>query len=204
MSTILRNEYTIGKNKAIEIQQGNIVDYIADAIVTPANAHLEIEPQGVSAAILRKSGMEPFKKAVDLAKNYAKEHGFTNVGDIEVRVPLFSAHVTDGGKISQKIIHSVALSYDPKKRCAYCNKEIVEKSVENILKKAEEEGIKSIGIPALGAGVYKVPIEDSVEAIVTESKKHLEGKSLVDRIGIVLYGEDSYNEGKKVCDKLLK
>ncbi|MFH1376761.1 MAG: macro domain-containing protein [Candidatus Woesearchaeota archaeon] len=111
------------------------------------------------------------------------------------KVPLYSAHLTTGGKLPAKhVIHSVALNYDPESGL-YCNKDVIAESTRNVLELGKEHGLTSIGFPALGTGLYQVPLEEAVEAMTGEFEKHLAGKTSLERLGIVLFGRDSYLEG---------
>ncbi len=190
----MKTEYRAGKGK-IEIAEGSITKYNADAIVVPANPDLEFAGMGVQAFVARDGGIKIFDEAYKIAEEYAQKHGELDIDGMRGRVPLYSAHLTTGGRLPAKhVIHSVALNYDSKSGL-FCNKDIIAKSTRNVLELGREKGLTSIGFPALGTGLYQVPLEEAVEAMTSEFEKHLAGKTSLERLGIVLFGQDSYLEG---------
>ena len=197
----MRSNYQVGKRQ-IEVAQGNITKYSADALVCPANADLEMVafPSGVQYAFFVDGGEEIFMEAAQIGKNFRKMPMDTAV---PMSVPETSAHLTKAGKLPAKyVIHSVAVGYDLKKRTLYCNKEIIGKSTKNVLDLANEKSLKSVGFPALGTGLYNVPLEEAVETMADEFEKHLEGPTSLDRLGIILYSTEQYLVGKKVLDRM--
>ena len=198
MGGLLRNcmktEYQAGKG-IIELVEGSITRYNADAIVVPANPDLEFSGLGVQGFVRRDGGIEIFDEAAKVADRYAKKHGIIKIHDMQGKVPLYSAHLTTGGRLPAKhVIHSVALDYNRVSEL-YCNKSIIAKSTRNVLKLGKEHNLKSIGFPALGTGVYRVPLEEAIEAMTSEFEKHLVGTTSLERLGIVLFGRDSYLQG---------
>jgi O-acetyl-ADP-ribose deacetylase len=190
----MRTEYQSGKGK-IEIAEGSITRYNADAIVVPANPDLDFEGMGVQGFVARDGGFEIFDESAKVADRYAKQHGCVKIHDMRGKVPLYSAHLTTGGKLPAKhVIHSVALDYNPKSG-VYCNKEVIAKSTRKVLELGREHGLKSIGFPALGTGLYQVPLEEAVQAMTAEFEKHLAGETSLETLGIVLFGQDSYLQG---------
>ncbi len=190
----MKTEYQAGKG-IIELVEGSITRYNADAIVVPANPDLDFAGMGVQGFVARDGGIVIFDEASKVANRYAKEHGSVKIHDMRGKVPLYSAHLTTGGRLPAKhVIHSVALDYDPKSGL-YCNRDVIAKSTRNVLELGKKHNLKSIGFPALGAGVYDVPLEEAVEAMTSEFEKHLTGTTSLERLGIVLFGQDSYLEG---------
>ena len=189
----MRTEYRAGKG-IIELVEGSITRYIADAIVVPANPDLDFAGMGIQAFVAKEGGIEIFDEASKVADRYAKSHGSVKIHDMRGKVPLYSAHLTTGGRLPTKhVIHSVALDYDPKSGL-YCDKDVIAKSTKNVLELGREHGLKSIGFPALGTGLYDVPLEEAVEAMTSEFEKHLAGTTSLERLGLVLFGKDSYLE----------
>lgn len=190
----MKIEYRAGKG-IIELVEGSITGYNADAIVVPANPDLGFVDMGVQRFVARDGGIEIFDEASRVADRYAKEHGSVKIHDMRGKVPLYSAHLTTGGRLPAKhVIHSVALAPIDEAR-DYCDKEIISKSTRNALELGREHKLKSIGFVALGTGFYDVPIKVAVEAMTAEFEKHLAGTTSLERLGIVLFGRDSYLQG---------
>lgn len=205
MSSYLKEVYRVG-NKSIEVVNGSITQYEADAIVIPANPDLEMVavPGGIQFAVLMDGGKEIFEEAIEVAEEYAKKYGYTTIGNIKSRVPPFSAHATSAGRLPAKyVIHSVSVNYHPKFGL-YCDREVIRKSVKNALMKGKELGLKSMGFPALGTGLYRVPLHECTEVTIDEFVKHLKGETSLERLGYVLYSTDSYFIAKEICDVKLK
>ncbi|GEM_PF-4594531 len=187
----MKTEYRVGKG-IIEVVEGSITRYDADAIVVLANPDLEFAGMGVQSFVARDGGIEIFEEASKVADEYVKSHGSVKIHDMQGKVPLHSAHLTTGGRLPAKhVIHSVALGYDPKSGL-YCNKDIIAGSTRNVLELGREHKLKSIGFPALGTGLYAVPLEEAVEVMTPEFEKHLREKTSLKRLGLVLFGRDSY------------
>ena len=190
----MKTEYRAGKG-IIELVEGSITRYNADAIVVPANPDLDFAGMGVQGSVARDGGIEIFEEASKVADRYAKNHGSVKIHDMRGKVPLYSAHLTTGGRLPTKhVIHSVALDYDPKSGL-YCDRDVIAKSTKKVLELGREHGLKSIGFPALGTGLYDVSLEEAVEAMTSEFEKHLAGTTSLERLGLVLFGKDSYLEG---------
>jgi len=200
----MRTEYNVGNGK-IEVVQGSITRYPADALVCPANGDLEMVAfgGGLQYAFLREGGQEIFKEAQETGARYFLAHPEAKrVG----MVPEFSAHITSAGKLPVKhVIHSVAVGYDPERKGnpLYCNGNVIAKSTRNVLDLGNERKLSSIGFPALGTGLYQVPIEEATEAMTGEFERHLRGKTTLQRLGLVLFGEESWERTKAVCDRKL-
>ena len=189
----------------IQVVHGSITKYPADALVCPANGDLSMLaiPGGIQFAFLMDGGSEIFKEAEEVAKKYAQENEVH--GEIGL-VPTTSAHVTGAyGLPARYVIHSVAVEYDPKIKNIYCDSDVIQRSVKNVLVKAEELKVKSIGFPLLGTGLYDVSIEDSSRAIMNTCIDHLshEGKN-VNRVGISCYSGGDYRIAKEVAEILLQ
>jgi O-acetyl-ADP-ribose deacetylase len=197
-----QNQYHIN-NKRIEVAEGSITRYPADVLVCPANADLEMVafPGGVQYAFLAEGGQEIFQEASELGKYHRKMSMDTA---IPMAVPETSAHLTTAGNLpAKKVLHSVAVGFDKRKRGLYCNADIIARSTKNALERTAEEGYTSIGFPALGTGLYSVPIDEAVEAMITEFENHSKTSSPITRMGLVLYGNQSFQAGKRIADRKL-
>ncbi len=199
----MKATYKVGKG-VVEVVQGSITDYPADALVCPANPDFEMVafPGGVQFAFLRNGGVEIFEEAVEVGKKLNML--IPKDSSVPLAVPPTSAHLTGAGRLPAKyVIHVVSVDYDLTNNRAYCNGAIVGRSTKNALTLAKENKLVSIGFPALGTGLYDVPLEESVESMGNEFIEHLQGKTTLERIGLVLYVPRQYTEGKIILEKLL-
>ena len=123
----------------VEVKITNIVDQQdLEAIVNSANAKLQMG-SGVAGAIHTAAGIE----LEEFCKPYA---------------PLAFGHaiISPGFKLPNRwVIHTRAANY------------LLDDDAEGVLRKcfatvfdlAKENGIKSLGLPAIGAGVFKFPVD---------------------------------------------
>ncbi|XP_077991160.1 protein mono-ADP-ribosyltransferase PARP14-like isoform X2 [Glandiceps talaboti] len=108
----------------VQLQQGDITVETTDAIVNSTNEELNLNMGGVSKAILQKGG----NRIQTDCKRYAPQ-------------PFGSVVVTSSGKLKcRKILHLVS---SPKN---------IKDDIMNILQVAEQNGIRSIALPAIGTG----------------------------------------------------
>lgn len=189
--------------KQIELAQGSITRYSADALVCPANPDLEAVafPGGVQYAFFIDGGKDIF---LEVKKIGDKMRQMPMDTQIPMAVPETSAHLTSAGNLNAKhVIHSVSVGYDIQRDNIYCDPEIIAKSTKNALNLAKDNGLKSIGFPALGTGLYKVPLEDAIEAMNNEFIAHLTNNTSLERIGLVLFSPDDYILGRNILEKRL-
>ncbi|MFH1376762.1 MAG: hypothetical protein ABIH25_03940 [Candidatus Woesearchaeota archaeon] len=66
----MKTEYRAGKGK-IELAEGSITRYNADAIVISANPDLDFAGMGVQGFVARDGGIEIFDEASRVADRYA-------------------------------------------------------------------------------------------------------------------------------------
>lgn len=65
-------------------------------------------------------------------------------------------------------------------------------TILNCLKSAEEQGIKALAFPAMGAGFYGVPLEVSARVTLGTLKEHLSGSTKVQDIVVCLLDNREY------------
>lgn len=119
----------------IEIIKGNIIHQDVEVIVNSWNRNIIpwwlLIPQGVSGAIKKSAGTQPFK---DIAK----------CGSI----PLGEARLTSAGQLDFKaIIHVAGINL-----FWFANKYSITKSIENAMKIVNENKFVSVAFPLIGAG----------------------------------------------------
>lgn len=119
----------------VRVVEGDLLDQRVDAIVNAWNRNIIpwwlLLPQGVSGAIKRRAGLQPFR---ELAR----------VGPM----PLGSAVVTSAGRLPyQGIIHVAGINM-----LWRASEQSIRDSVANALARARERGWRSVAFPVIGAG----------------------------------------------------
>ncbi|MBQ4837248.1 MULTISPECIES: macro domain-containing protein [Pseudoalteromonas] len=119
----------------VTVVHGDILEQDVEAIVNSWNRNIIpwwlLLPQGVSGAIKRKAGTNPFK---EVAKYGA--------------IPLGEARFTSAGELNFKgIIHVAGINL-----CWFATEYSISQSVKNALNLAQQHGFKEIAMPLIGAG----------------------------------------------------
>ncbi|MFQ6104466.1 MAG: macro domain-containing protein [Candidatus Glassbacteria bacterium] len=166
--------------KVIELVQGDITELDTDAIVNPANVHLQMGG-GVAGAIRRKGGKK-IQEECD------------QIGRIEVG----EAVITGGGDLrARHVIHAVGPRMgegdeDRKLRAATLNS----------LKVADENALKSIAFPAISTGIFGYPLDRCAVVMLNATKNYLSGESGLERIVFCLYDSLALEKFKKALAEL--
>jgi len=183
----MEKDYTVGGGR-IELRDGSITRYEADALVCPNIPDLEMVaiPGGCQYAFFVDGGEEIFLEARRIAQEKGEQ-------------PFASAHLTTSGRLpARHVIHSVG---------PHETDEIIKDSVRNALRVSDGANLTSIGFPTFGTGLYGFPLDRAVDLMSNEFLEYLTNGSdqhNIGRIGLVLYGEDSYRVGQKVLDEKLR
>jgi len=153
-----------------EVIEGDLLAQDVEVIVNSWNRNVIpwwlLFPQGVSAAIKRKGGLEPFK---ELAKTGP--------------LPLGQARLTSAGLLPYKaIIHVAGINM-----FWFATEYSVSQSVKNIMKIVDEKCYNSIAFPLIGSGSGNRGKEWSLK-VMLEAFKHIESKA---KVIIVKYKEHS-------------
>lgn len=119
----------------IEHINGDLLEQDVEVIVNAWNRNLIpwwlLLPQGVSGAIKKRGGTQPFREL--------RKFGI---------LPLGGAAVTSAGRLPFKaIIHVAGIGHD-----WHSSEESIRKSTRSAIAKAKEFGFTSIGFPLIGAG----------------------------------------------------
>jgi O-acetyl-ADP-ribose deacetylase (regulator of RNase III) len=119
----------------VRVVEGDLLDQRVDAIVNAWNRNILpwwlLLPQGVSGAIKRRGGHQPFRE-------------LRRVG----LMPLGTAVVTSAGRLPYKgIIHVAGINL-----LWRASEQSIRDSVVNALARAREHGFHSVAFPVIGAG----------------------------------------------------
>ena len=167
-------------DKTLELAEGDITELHTDAIVNAANSSL-ILGAGVAGAIRAKGG--------PIIQQKCDEIGGCPVG---------GAVITAGGNLKARhVIHAVG----PRKGEGD-EEEKLKNATLNSLKVADENGMKSIGFPAISTGVYGFPIERCAEIMLSVAIDYLQRETGVVRVVFCLYGEEAFGVFEWVLKKI--
>jgi O-acetyl-ADP-ribose deacetylase (regulator of RNase III) len=167
---------TIG-NVKLDLRVGNIAMSDTDAVVNAANEYLNLGA-GVSGAIRELGG--------DMIQKELNEIGFCAVG---------SAVVTTGGRLKAKyVIHAVGPMYGEGDEATK-----LRSAVQTALKLADDRSLKSITLPAIGAGFFHYPIEECANVIVGAIRDTAPSLKNLNHVTICLKSDTRY----KVFEKAL-
>ncbi len=138
----------------LQVALGDITDEATDAIVNAANSALQLGG-GVAGAILRRGG-GAIQRECDAI-------GYTPTG---------GAAVTSGGALpARRVIHAVGPVW---KGGGEGEEALLASALRRSLEIAEEEGLRSIALPAVSSGIFGFPKRRCVEIILSAIRTHFD------------------------------
>jgi O-acetyl-ADP-ribose deacetylase (regulator of RNase III) len=155
----------------LEIVEGDITEVEVEAIVNAANEKLKLG-SGVAGAIRRKGGPS--------IQEECDRIGHSAVG---------TAVMTGAGNLRAKqVIHAVG----PKMGEGDEDRKLAA-AVRASLALADRNGLRSIALPAISTGVFGFPLDRAARITLTEIHRYLQGGTKIERVVVVLHGEDAFN-----------
>lgn len=138
----------------LHVIDGDLLDQDVEVIVNPWNRNIIpwwlLLPQGVSGAIKRRAGVQPFLELGRLGP-----------------IPLGGAVVTSAGRLPfRAIIHVAGINM-----LWRSSEPAVRACVRNALGLAEEKGFQSIAFPVIGGGVGGFSPDWAIEVMTEEARK---------------------------------
>ncbi|HEX5761074.1 MAG TPA: macro domain-containing protein [Thermoanaerobaculia bacterium] len=159
----------------LELIEGDITDLQVDAIVNAANEKLQLG-SGVAGSIKRKGGPS--------IQEECNRIGGAAVG---------TAVMTGAGHLKAKqIIHAVG----PRMGDGDEDRKLAN-AVRSSLALADRYGLRSIALPALSTGNFGFPVERAARIILTEIHRYLQGGTKIERVAVVLRGDDVFETFKR-------
>jgi O-acetyl-ADP-ribose deacetylase len=163
----------------IHFLKGDITTMDVDAVVNAANTDLQLG-SGVAGAIRARGG--------PLIQDECDRAG---------PIALGGAAVTTGGRLKALyVIHAASMHLGGRTTA-----ESLRLATHNSLLRAEEKGLKSIALPAIGTGVAGFPVAECARIMLTETLEHLKVRTSLEKIYFVLYDdaalqafEDAYQQ----------
>src|ERR1041384_3200776 len=155
---------------SVQVVQGDITDQDTEAIVNAANNHFWMGA-GVAGAIKRRGGQQIGADAV--------AQGPVEIGE---------AVVTSGGSLAAKyVIHAAVMGQD-----FHTDAAKIRRSTHSALALAENKGIASLSLPALGTGVGGFSIHHCASIMITEAVEFLVRSKRLREIRFVLFDTPAY------------
>jgi O-acetyl-ADP-ribose deacetylase len=160
------------KQGTIRLERGDITELPVEAFVYYARPDLVLG-SGFGGVITAKGGpkiQEELKKA-----------GKANVTEVVV---------TSGGDLKVKyILHAVGPRFQEEDL-----EEKLRKTMDNVLRKAEESGIHTVAFPAMGAGFYGIPLEVCARETLEAVKKRMEASGAIREVIFCLRDSHEYEK----------
>jgi len=153
----------------IEVERADITKLEVDAIANAANTDLQ-HGGGVAGAISRAGGPAVQEGSDEVAPIGLGDAVETTAGDMPSRWVIHAATMELGGPTSA---------------------EIIRRATASTLTKADELGAGSLALVAFGTGVGGFPAEEAARIEVEEVRRHLDGKSSLERVVFAVFGEDA-------------
>jgi O-acetyl-ADP-ribose deacetylase (regulator of RNase III) len=153
----------------IEVQQADITKLEVDAIANAANTRLR-HGGGVAGAISRAGGPGVQAESDERAPIGLGEAVETTAGEMPSRWVIHAATMELGGPTSA---------------------EIIRRATASTLAKADELGARSLALVAFGTGVGGFPLDEAARIEVEEVRRHLEGKSGLERVIFAVRGDEA-------------
>lgn len=197
-----------GESFQFTITLGSITEAPTDAILCPSNRWFELAGGEVENVIHRDAGDEPFIAADELmAQTEINMPGFTR----EQGVPYSTAKAFPSGKLKERginyIIFSNVLPHHQR-----LTEEMVSYCVAAALLEADNIGVKSLAVPAIGTGfigaMQGFSMEESLAGIIKglglykKLKEERGGNGSVEKLSLVIYTRPSEENAVAICDFL--
>jgi O-acetyl-ADP-ribose deacetylase len=144
----------------VEIVRGDLLDQPVEVIVNTWNRNIIpwwlLLPQGVSGAIKKRGGLQPFR---ELGKFGA--------------IPLGQAVITSAGKLPYRaIIHVVGINL-----FWFASEKSIRGSVKNAIRLVNENNFTSVAFPVIGAGSGSFRQSRALEIMLDELDRiHIDAK----------------------------
>lgn len=162
----------------VEVIEGDITEADTEAIANAANSNLRMGA-GVAGAIKRRGGSQIEQEAV--------KRGPVEVG---------SAVETGAGDLPHRyVIHGAVMGQD-----LQTNADLIARTTRSALALADDLGLSSLALPAFGTGVGGVGVAECAAAMVGAIDEFAASAESLERVALVLFGEDTHREFDSVAD----
>jgi O-acetyl-ADP-ribose deacetylase (regulator of RNase III) len=153
----------------IVLQEGDLTETEADAIVNAANNDLQLGG-GLAGVIRRKAGDAIQRECNDIGT-----------------IPVGGAAMTSGGKLKARhIIHAASMQLG-----GQTTAHGLRASTAHSLRIASENGLRSIAFPAIGTGIGGFPLSECAAIMLHEVAEHLKRPTTLETVQFVLFDKTS-------------
>lgn len=167
----------------LEIVEGDITALEVDAVVNAANSALQLGA-GVAGAI-RQRGGPSIQAECD------------RIG----HCPVGGAVMTGGGELpARHVIHAVGPVWGRQSDAE--SDRLLASACSEALRRAAENGLESIALPALSSGIYGFPLDRAARILLEEARSFLATPSSVRRVVFCLFGEEAYGRFREALEVL--
>ena len=144
----------------LQVVHGDLTEENTDAITNAANEGLWLGG-GVAGAIDRVGGPAIGRECME----YVGRHGDLQIGGVAV---------TGAGRMScRHVIHAVGPVYSTTSKD---NHELLESTILNIFKAAEDCELASVSIPGISSGIFGFPKDECADVMIAAFIKHLRAR----------------------------
>jgi O-acetyl-ADP-ribose deacetylase (regulator of RNase III) len=166
------------KRGRIVLLEGDITEQEVDAIVNAANNRLVLGA-GVAGAIREKGGPSIQEECDAHGPVAVGEAAITGAGELPARHVIHAASMEPGGAATAESVRSC---------------------MRRSLELAREHGLRSIAVPAIGAGIAGFSVQRCAEILLEEARAHLDGETSLEEVRFVLFGEPTYRVFEMALD----
>ena len=153
----------------IEIRQGDITELDVYAIVNAANNDLQLGG-GLAGAIRRKGGPRIQAECDEIGT-----------------IPVGGAAITSGGNLKARhVIHAASMQLG-----GATTAQSLRSSTAHALRIAAQNGLKSVALPAIGAGIGGFPMRECAEIMLREAARHFEQPTSIEKVHFVLFDKEA-------------
>jgi len=168
----------------IEIQKGDITTIPVDAIVNAANSSL-LGGGGVDGAIHRAGG----PAILEDCKRIRARQGGCEVGE---------AVITTAGNLPARfVIHTVGPIWHGGKNK---EEELLASAYRNSLKRAIENGVKTISFPNISTGVYRFPKDRAAQIALSTVRAFLGTTDAIEKVIFVCFDDENFELYRNISD----
>ena len=163
-------------DEIIGIRLGDITDFDVDAIVNAANNDLQLGG-GLAGAIRRKGGPQIQAQCDKIGA-----------------IPVGGAAITSGGNLKARhVIHAASMQLG-----GGTTAHSLRSSTAHALRIAAQNGLKSVALPAIGAGIGGFAMRACAEIMLQETVKHFEQPTSIEKVIFVLFDKPALDVFQEV------